>query len=1330
MDVDSITPEILNVRETARRLGVHENTVRNWVTAGILQSARLPGTRFHRFYAEDVERLRGQRGSRTQSFDGERRTIGPELVDASQLQQWAGTRDAQGRFPELMRRLLAATPGVTNISIRSGDGVAMGSWDGHAESEDRASFLPAGELWFEFGVGASPRAKADDDWTKRRDKPDGANPAESAFVFATPRRFSTKARWANERRSEGVFKDVLVLDADDLEGWLQATSSVHYWISERLGRRPGEAETLTQWWERFRSRTNPPLPSGLFLAGRDGEREELTKFLNGDPGVLVIESLTRDDVIAFVATTVDGLDDESSGPALIVASAGAWDRITEQNGRSTVLIPLFDQPDVQAAQRRRHHVVLPLGRDQTMGGQRLKLPRPDLLAAAKALSSAGLDTDRAHALAAQARRNLPSLIRELARDARFVRPDWSTSSEALTLAPLVLIGAWTSSEADQRLVSSIADKPYSAIEQILIRWRETDDPPFIRTGSHWHVASSEEAFLVLRPSLTKPTIERWHEAAVATLTETDPTLELTPDERPLAGVRGISREHSGTIRNGIADGVALLGATEDQEVGESVTGAQLARWVVRGVLGRANEDDTGAVWHSLSDVLPRLAESAPDAFLDAVHDDLDGSQPILQSMFQDTDRTSWLHSESPHTGLLWALETVAWSPHHLVSACRALARLQAIDPGGRLSNRPIASLQSILVPWIRQTSAPLAGKLDAVEEICVEFPTVGWQLVQALWPSPHGVVTPPASPRHRDWSPETRTVLISEWIEYVDKLVGLAIDLAGQMPNRWAELSEHLGPLPPQARERVLDALETVIKRETLSADAKLAVWDRLRREIARHRQFQEADWSMAPKILERMESIAEQLAPPRSAERFAYLFDWHPDIAGVDRRDFAAHEARVHQLRREAVGETIASESIDGLRTLAARSPVPRHLGLTVGEVAPEHLTPDLLSWLDSDDDAIRQVALGWATQKLIDDDSSWLRSTLARSEMTKFDRRLAFALSTQPTPKVWDALIELDPDLHDAYWKRMGHLGIAPSDVERATHELCSRGRAWTSVDLIAGLLHMREDAEGRTALTPTLITEVLQAALTADPVEAKSQSAGYELGLLLDYLETQNTDQAQLVQYEFVFFTLLEDLRTPKALFAALESDASLFVDLVSRVYRGKNEPARKLDEREEALAQHAWWVIRHWNGLPGRSEDGVDGDHLRRWIQEARLAFSESDRADIGDLLIGECIAASPPDGDGVWPAEPVREIIESIGSPQLESGIQTGVLNARGFTNRGVFDGGKQEWDLAAKYREWATQTGTHSRRTSRILRGLAESYEQDARREDDEAARRADTEYL
>lgn len=49
---------ILNVRDTARELGVHENTVRNLEKRGQLKAIRLPGSGFRRFKKADVDRIR------------------------------------------------------------------------------------------------------------------------------------------------------------------------------------------------------------------------------------------------------------------------------------------------------------------------------------------------------------------------------------------------------------------------------------------------------------------------------------------------------------------------------------------------------------------------------------------------------------------------------------------------------------------------------------------------------------------------------------------------------------------------------------------------------------------------------------------------------------------------------------------------------------------------------------------------------------------------------------------------------------------------------------------------------------------------------------------------------------------------------------------------------------------------------------------------------------------------------------------------------------------------------------------------------------------------
>lgn len=93
----------------------------------------------------------------------------PLLASAVDLDRWADALESRGAFPELMRRLLAQTPGITNIDIRAHEGTAAPGWDGTATS-DGSSFLPKGELRFEFGTDKQPKTKADTDYKKRVEK--------------------------------------------------------------------------------------------------------------------------------------------------------------------------------------------------------------------------------------------------------------------------------------------------------------------------------------------------------------------------------------------------------------------------------------------------------------------------------------------------------------------------------------------------------------------------------------------------------------------------------------------------------------------------------------------------------------------------------------------------------------------------------------------------------------------------------------------------------------------------------------------------------------------------------------------------------------------------------------------------------------------------------------------------------------------------------------------------------------------------------------------------------------------------------------------------------
>ena len=48
----------VTVREAARLIGVHENTVRKWEERGIIRAIHLPGSNFRRVPSTEIDRIR------------------------------------------------------------------------------------------------------------------------------------------------------------------------------------------------------------------------------------------------------------------------------------------------------------------------------------------------------------------------------------------------------------------------------------------------------------------------------------------------------------------------------------------------------------------------------------------------------------------------------------------------------------------------------------------------------------------------------------------------------------------------------------------------------------------------------------------------------------------------------------------------------------------------------------------------------------------------------------------------------------------------------------------------------------------------------------------------------------------------------------------------------------------------------------------------------------------------------------------------------------------------------------------------------------------------
>ena len=1252
-------------------------------------------------------------------------------VDAQDLSEWADRTDGAVSLPTLISHLIRATHGsAIELRFPSDEGVRHPGWDGYTSTDTGSMYVPEGEAGWEIGSQRSKIAqKATEDYEKRTAKPDPVDPANGTYVFVTPRHWPKKHEWLKARRTEGVWKDVRAYDADDLVHWIELTPAIGLWLATRIGKRPAGARQLTEIWEEWSLATKWPLTEELILSDRDEDSKAVLQWLRAEPSVLSLQSTTAEEVMAFFHATLGMLPDEVAANyrvlTLVITSADAARDLVNAPG-PLIIVLSEPEPGLARSLAQRGHYVLQVYDDRPLSrGEVRRLKRPSRENIAAALESAGISRPRAEALARDSARNL-AILRRLIPAAPGRDPAWAQHPPSRALVAALLVGGWDEdSEGDIFQFSELAGQAYKDAITALAPFVGELDRPLQKIGRTWRVASPLDAWFYLAPYLTDADIDRFEAAAQAVLGSADPRFEMEPDERWMASVKGVHREYSGLMRHGIGEVLILLALWGDRAhvMGET---SRRADGIVATLLRNADRQR----WWSLSRDFRLLAEASPNHFLTAIEDSLDQVDPPIRSLFGADD--DGMFGTEHLSDLLWALESLAWSPELMPRVSHVLARLDGIDtPQGRHSNRPANSLREIHLLWIPQTFATLAQRLKAIDLIRKREPEAAWKLMLGILPKGHDTSTPSPMPQWRDFSVDrVETVTYGLIGRGAAAITDRLLEDVGTRPERWVQILDRFPDLAPDPKEG-LAALDRA-DAEISDADGRASIWKRLRHVLHHHRQFPDAEWSMPSETLDQLEAIYHRFAPADALERVAWLFDQNVELPNPSKLGWKGEQREVDAIRVRAATEIYAESASAGILALARLVEAPGFIGKALydGGVREERMDKLIESSLRSGNSSERGVGHGMIVSAVRDLGESWATSLFAKAQAEIWgDDALLAVLRAFPDHRwTWKLARVAGEEIEAAYWRQIPVFWMSDDDedVGYAIRKLIEAGRARHAVSL-AG-------RDGKAKLTSELLVELLRESVR-QPLE---DSSGNDATMFQHYVEEilevldgrGDVDEKELVSLEWSYLPLLaHSRRPPRVLMKALSREPELFVEMLKAAYKSSEEvevPAEetKEPERAKAIAHQAWRLLDMWNRIPGTKEDGsIDAEELANWIKQARLLAKAVGREEVADSRIGNMLSASPIGSDGNWPAEPVRHAIDLFRSKPMISGFWVGKSNRRGVTSRAPRDGGRLERDEAQCYRDWAKEIAFEHPYTANALNTLAESYEVQASQHDESAER-------
>jgi hypothetical protein len=1258
--------------------------------------------------------------------------MNPIRANATDINNWADRREAQAMLPRLIRRLvLASIKRAERIHFRSEEGVQLGGWDGIVQVPEGNAFVPDGISAWELSAERGIETKANNDYNTRSADPRGLDPASTFFIYATPRKWSGRRgdaneAWAAEKRNEGVWRGVRAYDASDLDTWLEQTPAVDIWFSITIGKRPIGAIDLNSFWNDWSKTTRPPLNTGIVIAGREGDIARISQWLCSEPSVLGLQADTWDEAIAYFFASLFGLPEEERERALaraiVVEDVAAWRQFALCDN-SLILIPVFtDRSKVVAAIEKGHHILFPLNRSEPSIGNPLQISQLGRVEAEKALIAMGVKEADSRDLASLARLSLGALQRKLAIFPDALAPEWSKQPDmARSLLPAVLAGRWDEeNEGDQGAIARLAGGDYSDVREILISWNKRSDPPLRLVQQTWLIAAREDAWRLLGSYLNDDILRRFDTTVLEVLSEEDPQFELQESERWLANVHGRKPKYSHYLRDGLAESLALMATLSDMRSLSTRSGQEWANGIVIGLFNRITD---WKLWASLSPFLPLLAEASPEIFLRTVENDLSTSNPNLVHLFSDNEY-HFLQS-SLHTGLLRALEVLAWPSEYLSESALLLAKLARLVPAGKPANQIINSLHRIFLLWRPCTTANLERRLRILDIIRQNEPLVAWDLMINLIPRANDVTYSTSKPKYRNWLPEEETSLpLIDIASAVTEIIQRLLEDAGTDGQRWRALIKKLDSITKIEFDNITGSL-LAMNMEDIPQPDSLQIWEGLRDLLSRHLQSPDAKWVLSQPCIERIRQCCMKFEPRDPVLKQCWLFSNHPSFPEGGSLFGREREDMINQARVRAINEIFATGGLPMLLELANKAENTYYFGRALAQsiVFDEREALLLAGKFGSNEKDRRGTFAGLLNGGFVAKGMEWLEGLKSSEIWSRWSPRqradyyiyLPFVRST------WDALEREEPEIQRSYWLEIGMNGrgeLEQVDCEYITSKLTEYGRLGTAVDFMA--LYKEKLCH-----SPILIAEILNRAINRRYTEKVDWNPlANEVAELLDILEASGEiEESQIAQFELYFLPLLQSYgRSPKILHKALAEFPEFFVEVLQPLYRAEGEKTTEMTEEQKVYANMSFDLLLNWKQPPGINEDGsVNPEKLRSWVGRARKLAQANGRGDVADNHIGQVLAHYPADAVGVWPHEALRELLEYQRSEGIENGIINGIYNNRGVMSRSISEGGDQERDIAERYRGYAGVLSDNWPRTALLLRKIAEIYESEARWEDGRA---------
>lgn len=1239
-------------------------------------------------------------------------------ITAAEIDNWTSRepRRAQELLPLLIGKLiLASSKNIIDFHFPYGKSVQYAGYDGSLEVSDTSPFFPKGKSVWEMGTNENIKDKFNKDYKKRTNNPDGVVLSETTFCFVTTRIWNHTqgiVEASEEKNQENKWKGVRIIDANNLERWLENCPSVQIWFSTVIGKTKDGLQDIISFWDDCVNSTKPKLNPEFFLYNRKLVVPEISECFETGTNQLFLVADYWLEAVLCVASEVISIDNLSVNvfgeKCLVVYSIDAFNEV-DNNCKNAIIIPCFNLSDYPVATYR-NKLLIPVNRYDPLdrinkSGSRFEISPRTRHEFCSAIEKLGFNSSSAYQLGDDLRCNFAALYRQICTDQLKKIPEWSRYDNASHLIPALFVGAWEEKyPGDTRVISELSEMSYEDYIASVQEFTAGNKVTLSKIDRSYSCISTEEMWDVLWDKIQTKHFELYKKQVIKVFSENDPTYELPEEKWQMSSLFGKESSYSKELKNGLIVSLIMLSIRGSSSRHNQFT-ANLDGECSNLVKTIFDSLDSLHRWQTICPYIPTFFEAAPDIVLRVLEKEANLPDSVFWDLFKSSG--DFLFGRSFYTHILWTLEKAVWDKRYAARAIRLLVAYTEKGYSYKLVNSPEETLYHIFCIWSPQGAFSLSERKTLLTDIIKNHHIIAPNLFKKLLATGSQITTNISKPKWIIIDGSQNNVTKSEAKEMYGYLIDLYLENITPCYNDWHFVFTELKGLNqiPEIIEKCLSQLDQ------FNDDDRLKLSKDLLDYISSSRKFQ-SDTSDRIDAIEKLYFELLPESPKYYAQYFSYNFDGlNPLPFESDNYSFEEERKLLFDFQKEKLHEMVLSHGSD-----------------SVFEIIP--FVEDYSAYANAIAEVILHNDPNWDYLFLLKTKNEYVAArvimALYRNQEIDFinlakdsidSEKLGWVFSCLPiNEKITEIISNNESEIcKQVFWEKVSLIGIDNSNtlwVNSVIHSMLQYNRPYSVID------HMAYSDWNE----PKIIIEVLEAALIQQPAPEPSglkleQVGRYDIERMFEKLYAKpNELEFEIAKLELAYLRVFDLNFEPQCLINQILSVPDIYFELLSAAYRSDEGEIAEKTSRQNHFTEMAYTALDRIHRIPGylTESKSIDESEFTQWIEKTNELALRNNYTIAHDLVLGRILSYSPDGTDGIWPAECVRRIFEKPHSETLENNFVIGRKNQRGVY---TLTAGKEEEKIASHYKQLADKLQLTFPMTASILSRISDDYYYQAKAE-------------